>query len=90
MVIVVIVLASALILFLVYFMYRNYLVYKYRGGLIDQMFEAGYKDIECGKDYSWRIKEYNKVSYYKMVFEFRKPLDSFYPDKSFLKFDGNK
>ncbi len=87
---IIIILLSVSVLLILYLAYRNYLVYKYRTQLIDQLCGAGNEDIKFGRDPSWREKEFNKVSYCGMVYEFWKPLDSFYPDKSFLKFDGNK
>jgi hypothetical protein len=35
-------------------------------------------------DIDWRIEAYKRVTYNEMVLKIWKPLDSFYPDKSFL------
>lgn len=53
------------------------MVKNYRLKLIDKIFSF--------KDYKWRNEIYDSVSYDKMMIQFWRRLDSFYPDKSFLK-----
>jgi hypothetical protein len=55
---------------------RNQSVLHYRLRLINVVFSH--------RDYEWRRDVFNSVSYERMVFQFWKPLDRFYPDKSFL------
>jgi hypothetical protein len=60
------------------FMYfRNEAVLRYRMYLVDCVF--------AHRDYQWRRDVYDRVSYNEMMFKFWKPLDSFYPDKSFIE-----
>lgn len=65
---------------------RNYKVANYRRDLIEKMYQASVNDIDA-KTYifAWRQEIYHSVSYNDMLFKFWKPLDSFYPDKSFLE-----
>jgi hypothetical protein len=64
---------------------RNSKVYAYRGELIDKMYDAADDDINRGRSYKWRQEVYQSVSYNEMVYKFWKPIDSFYPDKSFIE-----
>lgn len=65
------------IIFCIYMLIRNQMVKNYRLKLIDKIFSF--------KDYKWRNEIYDSVSYDKMMIQFWRRLDSFYPDKSFLK-----
>ena len=64
-------------LFCLYMLYRNDRVFEYRTALAEQVFSF--------VDYKWRQEVLNSVSYGDMTKKFWKPLDSFYPDKSFIK-----
>jgi|ERR1051326_395623 hypothetical protein len=60
---------------------RNGRVYNYRARLLVTIAEQ----IPIKPyDIDWRIAAYNTVGYFEMLLKFWKPLDSFYPDKSFL------
>lgn len=63
--------------FCIYMFYRNDQVAAYRQAIIDRVFSFS--------DYKWRNDVYKSVSYNDMVYKFWKPLDSFYPDKTFLQ-----
>lgn len=62
----------------VYLLIRNERVYRYRSRLNKTVFAASVWD------YKWRVEMMDRVSYDDMMLRFWKPLDSFYPDKSFL------
>lgn len=63
---------------------RNNQVYRYRSTLIDQISEAAKSDNLLLRDWMWRYDYFATVSYDKMVTQFWKPLDSFFPDKAFI------
>ena len=63
---------------------RNQAVYEYRRNLIlelDMLYKA---DVALGGNWRWRYNVFHSVEYSDMMLKFWKPLDSFYPDKSFL------
>lgn len=66
-------------------LYRNGKVYRYRRFLLEVIQERAYKDLYYGHDPDWRIREFDKVNYEQMLYQPWRKLDSFYPDKSFLK-----
>jgi hypothetical protein len=66
--------------------WRNERVYLYRRRLIDRIYKLSQADIASGKDHDyWRWDVYETVSYDAMLYQFWRPLDSFYRDKTFLK-----
>jgi hypothetical protein len=67
-----------LLAFAIYILIRNQKVYRYRRRMADVVFSASVWD------YKWRLQVYESVTYNDMMLRFWKPLDSFYPDKSFL------
>lgn len=70
-------------------LYRNDRVFAYRIKLVEQISSANQADIARRRAYDgWRYTKFNEVSYEAMLYQFWKPLDSFYPDKSFLKENG--
>lgn len=71
--------------FILFMFYRNDKVYNYRQRLLDRICEAAYRDAQKCKSHEWRFDMFRMVSYEEMVDKFWKPLDSFYPDKSFLE-----
>lgn len=79
----------ALTVFGVISLVRNERVYTYRQNLLNQIYVASMRDIwdygDSPRDWNWRHEVYNSVSYNEMVFKFWRRLDSFYPDKSFIK-----
>ena len=78
MVIGLIVFMFVLLALVVYMLIRNLQVYNYRTRMGEIVFAASVWD------YKWRLAAMNRVSYNDMMIRFWKPLDSFYPDKSFL------
>ena len=66
-------------------MVRNSMVFRYRQRLLVQVFDAIAKDINEGNDWVWRYRAFDAVSYDKMVLQFWRRFDSFYPDRSFLE-----
>jgi len=65
---------------------RNFQVHTYRLELINKISERNLLEIRELKEFSdWRYKEYNKVSYDRMVWMFWKDLDSFYDLDNLLK-----
>lgn len=64
---------------------RNDNVFKYRNHISELMFDAGEDDIENNREWKWRLEIYKTVTYRDMMRKFWKPLDTFYPDKSFIE-----
>ncbi len=64
---------------------RNDKVYKYRKELLAKMGSAMIADVKADRPWRWRVEVFDSVSYNEMVNQCWKPLDSFYPDKSFLE-----
>jgi hypothetical protein len=61
----------------VFLFYRNNKVFKLRQGIIEKIYDH--------IDYEWRVEEFHKVSYNKMVLSFRRIRpESFYKDVSFI------
>lgn len=70
---------------LVYIGIRNTSVYNYRIRLNEKVSDRARADIRQNRDWRWRYEMLNEVSYDEMMFKFWRPLDSFYPDKSFIE-----
>lgn len=65
---------------------QNERVHAFRRGYIDRVYAAGRADMARGiADPSWRWEEFDRVPYARMVWQFWRPLASFYPDKRFLE-----
>ena len=63
---------------------RNNNVLEYRSSLLEKVGKLARQDIVEGKEWMWRYDVFDSVDYSKMVHQFWKRLDAFYPDKSFL------
>jgi hypothetical protein len=63
---------------------RMFLTMRYRKRLLRTIRDIGYEDIHLGFCPMWRHAVYETVSFDRMIALFWKPLESFYPDKSFL------
>ena len=76
----------ALIVACYYFgMYRNRQVYHFRMDYLKRTSMAARIDInEHLRPWMWRYEKLDEPEYVSMVLQFWKPLESFYPDKSFL------
>lgn len=72
-------------IFNLFLMYRNRQVFDYRMELLDKVSKMADKDIAAGREFRWRYEYLGTVEYNTMVMQFWKPLDSFYPNKSFIK-----
>ena len=72
-----------LIFFASFLAYRDNRVSKYKRILMARIFELTRTDPL--NDWEWRWQEFDRVSYYEMMFKFWKPVGSFYQDRSFLK-----
>lgn len=59
-------------------MYRNSRVFKFRMAKLKEISSAADEDIRLGHEYRWRYDEYSSVTYGEQVFQFWKPLDSFW------------
>lgn len=64
---------------------RNTYVLFYRIDLAQKVYEASNHDLDQGRPWFWRWNTLKSVPQLEMVFRFWKPLDSFYPDKSFIE-----
>lgn len=73
-----------ILLICAYLLLRNMQVFDYLNALNDLVYEQSKKDIRNNRDPSWRRKVLNSVKYDEMLFKFWKPLESFYPNKSFI------
>lgn len=74
-----------ILLFCVFMLIRNFLVYRYRRHLLDRIHFLGKEDINSNRDWVWRFDVFMSVSYDAMLFRFWWPLKSFYPDKKFIE-----
>lgn len=61
------------------------MVYEYRKELLTEISRLADEDIKNGREWKWRYEVLESVDLNEMMSKFWKPLDSFYPDKSFLK-----
>ena len=77
--------ALALILFSLSMLLRNWLVFKYRGVLLNEIGKKFKEDIENEREWLWRYDKFDEVTYNEMMYKFWKPMDSFYKDKSFYQ-----
>ena len=64
---------------------RNHCVLRYRLELNDRVHKLCRRDIEQGREWEWRYKAMESVSYDAMLYRPWKRLDSFYADKSFME-----
>ena len=63
---------------------RNKEVLSYCTRLNEETRDACYADVAAGRQWQWRYEMLKKLrDYDKMVWQFWRPLDSFYPDHSF-------
>lgn len=76
----------AWLLFVGHIVVRTHKVAAYRQELLDKVSAAADRDIRIHhRDWAWRFEALQAVSFEKMLFQFWKPLESFYPSKEFLK-----
>ena len=68
-----------------YFRLRLELVARYRHRLLVYIFAAGCDDIEHDRCPLWRYDVLDSVSFGKMLYQFWRPLESFYPDTRFTE-----
>lgn len=82
-----IVFSTALLLGMYITLWRNNRVYNYRMNvLLPLVSQASTRDIKLGRyNNGWRYEVFSSISYQEMVWKFWRPLNSFYPDKSFLE-----
>jgi len=59
---------------------RNNQVYKYRMKILDLVFAQAMRDVREGRDPIWRYDAMRDVSYESMLYQFWKPLDSFWDE----------
>src|SRR4051794_8800696 len=62
---------------------RNPKVAAYRLALIDEIATACQADAFLGRDWEWRWEAFSAVEYGRMVWQFWRPIDSFYADRTF-------
>ena len=80
--------AFVVICFLCFLWVRNNQVYDYRNELVNQISIAAKQDLS--KDWEWRYDVLDSIGYSHMVLKFWKPLNSFYLDTSFIKYNPNE
>lgn len=66
-------------------MVRNNQVFNYRQEILEEVSAAASLDIKDGRDWTWRYLKYTSVHYDDMLYQFWRPLDSFYGDMSFTR-----
>jgi len=72
--------------FLIAFLIRNEMVYRYKQKMLRKVSAAAHRDIWAGKtDWMWRYNTLSSVEYGEMVYKFWRSFDSFYPDRSFIE-----
>jgi hypothetical protein len=72
-------------IFCLFMIWRNTRVYEYRTRLVHGAHDAYREEIrDDGRYDPWRYHAFERVTYNRMLFQFWRKMDSFYPDKSFL------
>lgn len=66
----IIILCALIMAFLVFLLFRNEAVYRYRKELMEEFFQK--------EDWVEKLKEFRSVPYQEMIYKFWKPLNSFY------------
>lgn len=69
---------------------HNERIYAYRRQVLSDVHDACMDDIVNMREWYWRYKVFDTVAYNKMVWQFWKPIDSYYPNKSFTKIGSTK
>jgi len=79
---------TVLLLIPFYFLWRNGKTHNFQLELLKKISESAEDDIRNNKDWKWRYKEFNKVSYNKILYSFKgfKP-ENYWNDLSFLEID---
>ena len=79
-----------LVISLFYLLYRNDEVYKERQHISNKVSDLAKIDIIGSRNWEWRYKEYNKISYEEMLYKFWIPVKDFYKDnKCLFSVDNN-
>ena len=60
-------------------------VFEYRSKLLNRVHAAYHADLARGREWEWRYDMFESVSNAEMIFKLWRPIDSFYPDKSFIE-----
>ena len=76
---------AAASLFCFYILVRNNKVFNYRFKILSQIDELAKADIRQCKEWKWRYDNFSQVSYGRMMWQFWRPLKSFYKDTNFLR-----
>ena len=79
-------------LFILYMLYRNGRVFRYRASILKIIAERNSTEIEAGIYDQWerRNERFNKVRYEAMVWCFWRPIDSFYEMTLLMEGDNSK
>lgn len=73
-----------------YLLYRNHEVYKERQHILNKIKNFSKIDILESRNWEWRYKEYEKISYEEMLYKFWIPVKDFYKDnKCLFSVDNN-
>jgi hypothetical protein len=67
------------------YIYRNGAVAKERYRVIEVISELAREDILAGRDFEWRYREFESISYGYMLFIFFRPVGLFYRDMACMK-----
>jgi len=73
------------ILFSFFMVFRNQKVFKERMRILDTISQYAHKDIENHKDYDWRYKEFETISYNRMFYRFWIPVKDFFKEMDCIK-----
>jgi len=66
-------------------MQRTMTVSAYRNNILANLSRVCMIDAIYGRDSNWRFDVYDSVSFKRMVFQFWRPVESFYKDTSFIE-----
>lgn len=83
--IVILSISAILLLFCIYMMIRNHLVCNEKLRILGIISQLASEDLKNRKEWVWRYRHFDDISYEKMLFTFWKPLKSFYKNSDILK-----
>lgn len=64
--------------------YRNHVVFSARQDLLNKVYAGARRDTLAGRDWSWRYRALESVTYEEMMFSLQKP-EALYDNLDFVK-----
>jgi len=74
-----------LIFFCIFMVHRNNKVFKERMRVLDSISDFAKEDIRNGRDFNWRYKELETISYNQMMWQFWIPVGKFFKEMDCIK-----